>query len=117
MKRALEIRTYTLKPGAGAAFHNLFVKQSLPLLERWEIDVVAYGPSLHDSDAYYLMRSYPDLRGMQQAEAAFYGSDDWRQGPRETLISLIESYSSIVIEADEALLQQLRKQSVSRPLG
>ncbi len=113
MKRALEIRTYTLKPGAGPAFHNLFVKQSLPMLKRWEIDVVAYGPSLHDSDAYYLMRSYADLRGMRQSEAAFYGSDEWRQGPREAILALIDSYTSIVIEADEALLQQLRKKVAS----
>ena len=31
------------------------------MLRRWKVDVVAYGPSLHDSDSYYLMRAFPSV--------------------------------------------------------
>jgi len=44
MKRIVEIRAYNLKPGTRDTLHELFVGQVLPMLLRWEIDVVAYGP-------------------------------------------------------------------------
>jgi hypothetical protein len=84
-------------------------EQSMPLLKRWRIDVVAYGPSLHDDDSYYLMRSYADLKDLQQSEDSFYGSSEWREGPREAVLALIESYTTVVINVDEATLQGLRR--------
>jgi hypothetical protein len=51
MTAVLEIRTYRLRPGSGAAFHRTVVKESVPMLERWGVDVVAFGPSLDDDDA------------------------------------------------------------------
>jgi len=39
----LEIRSYNLKPGGRERFHERFVRDSLPLLHRWKVDVVAYG--------------------------------------------------------------------------
>jgi hypothetical protein len=45
-----EIRSYRLKPGAGPEFHRLVVERSMPMLERWGVDVVAFGPSLDDED-------------------------------------------------------------------
>src|SRR4030095_14660390 len=53
----LEIRCYTIKAGERDRFHELFVRESLPLLRRWKVDVVAYGPSLHDRDSWILMRT------------------------------------------------------------
>jgi hypothetical protein len=35
MTRVVEIRTYRLKPGAKARFHQLVLTQSLPLLQRF----------------------------------------------------------------------------------
>lgn len=78
-----EIRTYTLKMGTGAAFHRLVVEQSLPMLQRWGVDVVAFGPSLDDEDLYYLIRRHPSLEERRRSQDAFYGSDEWRDGPRE----------------------------------
>ena len=57
----MEIRTYTLKPGSGAGFNRTFVEDALPMLERWGVDVVAFGPSLDDDDAYFLMRAYQSV--------------------------------------------------------
>src|SRR6188474_2808575 len=56
--RVVEIRSYNLKPGARDRFHQLFLREALPMLQRWKVDVVGYGPSLHDRDSYYLMRAY-----------------------------------------------------------
>ncbi|HZM25358.1 MAG TPA: hypothetical protein VFC02_26655, partial [Anaerolineales bacterium] len=79
------------------------------MLKRWNVDVVAYGPSLHDENSYYLMRRFDSLAQREQSEDAFYSSDEWRQGPREAIVSLIENYTEVVLELDEATLQGLRK--------
>ena len=108
MNRILEIRAYNLKPGTRDTLHELFVSQSLPMLKRWNVDVVAYGPSLAEPDSYFLMRSYASLEDRQQSQDAFYGSDEWRKGPRESIIVLIDTFTNAVIEVDEATLQGLR---------
>jgi hypothetical protein len=103
MTAVLEIRTYRLRPGSGAAFHRTVVEESVPMLERWGVNVVAFGPSLDDDDAYYLIRSYASLEERQHSQDAFYGSDEWRHGPREAIVSRIESDSSVVLPADSLL--------------
>jgi NIPSNAP len=95
--RILEIRTYRLKTGNGARFHRAVVEKSMPMLERWGVEVVAYGPSLDDEDLYYLVRAYASTDELRESQDAFYGSDEWRQGPREEIISMIESDISVVV--------------------
>ncbi len=97
MSAVVEIRTYTLMPGAGAEFHRTFVEESLPMLQRWGVEVVDFGPSLDDEDAYYLIRRYSSLEERQRSQDEFYGSDEWRHGPREAIVSRIESMISVVI--------------------
>ena len=105
----VEIRSYNLKPGTRSQMHELFITQALPMLKRWEVDVIAFGPSPHDEDSYYLIRRYDSLAHREQSQDAFYGSDEWRQGPREPILALIENYTSIVLEMDEHIVQGLRK--------
>jgi hypothetical protein len=95
--RVLEIRTYRLTAGAGRRFHRAVVEKSLPMLDRWGVEVVAYGPSLDDDDLYYLVRAYASLDELRESQDAFYGSDEWRQGPREEIVSMIESDISVVV--------------------
>jgi hypothetical protein len=109
MNHVLEIRSYQLKPGTRENFHRLFLNEAFPMLQRWNLDVVAYGPSLHDPDVYYLMRRYNSLDHREESEDAFYGSDEWRQGPREAILALIEHYTEIVLEVDESAVNDLRK--------
>jgi NIPSNAP len=103
MTAVVEIRTYKLLPGSGAAFHRTVVEESVPMLQRWGVDVVAFGPSLDDDDSYYLIRSYASLEERQRSQDAFYGSDEWRRGPREAVVSRIESDSSVVLPASSLL--------------
>ncbi|GIK64923.1 MAG: NIPSNAP family protein [Chloroflexota bacterium] len=109
MNRIVEIRSYNLKPGTRTDFHQLFVEESLPMLKRWGVDVVAFGPSPHDDDSYYLIRAYQDLADRQRSQDEFYGSDEWRKGPREPLLAMIDTYTSVVLEVDEATLRGLRR--------
>lgn len=109
MRPFVEIRSYNLKPGTRAEFHRLFLEAAMPLLQRWNVDVVAYGSSLHDENSYYLIRRFDSLVHREQTEDAFYGSDEWRKGPREAILALIENYTEVVLELDDATVQGLRK--------
>jgi hypothetical protein len=111
MSRFVEIRSYNLKSGRREEFHRLVLEESLPLLKKWVVDVVAYGPSPHDDDSYYLIRAYRSLVERQSSQDAFYGSPEWRQGPREAILALIESDTSIVLELEEATVDALRRQA------
>jgi hypothetical protein len=96
----IEILSLNLKSGTRNKFQQTYVAESLPLLRKWKIEVVAHGPSQHDEDTYYIIRSFKNLEARQKLEDDFYGSDDWRQGPRETILNLIESSATVVIPAE-----------------
>jgi hypothetical protein len=117
MSRIVELRSYNLRPGSGQAFHTLVSQKSLPLLHKWKIDVIAAGPSLHDQDSYFLIRGYDSLDQRQKSEDEFYGSADWRQGPREAIMALIKSYTSVVVELSEESVAALRASFASGHRG
>lgn len=108
MKRTIEIRSYNLKPGSRNDFHRHMCQEALPLLRQWNMDVVACGPSPHDADSYYLIRAYAGLPEREAAQDAFYSSADWRAGPRESIVSRIASYTSVVLELDDSVVAALR---------
>jgi hypothetical protein len=114
MSQWVEFRSYNLKPGSRDEFHQLFLEQALPMLERWRVDVVSYGPSAHDENSYFLFRSYPGLEAREQSQRAFYGSAEWRDGPRVAIVGLIESYTSVVVELDDPTVDGLRRTSPGR---
>ena len=109
MNHFIEFRSLNLKPNTRDEFHRLYIEEALPLLQRWNFDVVAHGPSLHDENTYYVIRRYASLSQREEMEDAYYASDDWRQGPREGMLALIESYTDIVLEVDEITVNGLRK--------
>lgn len=106
--RVVEVRSYNLKPGTRDRFQETFLKEALPMLKRWKVDVVAYGPSRHDTDSWFLMRAFDSVDQRQKDEDAFYGSEEWKQGPRERILADIVSYTTIVIPVDDATLRGLR---------
>jgi NIPSNAP len=111
MTRVIEIRTYRLKPGAKAHFHQLVITQSLPLLQRFGTDVVAFGPSYSEEDGYFLIRAYGSTTDLAQQQEVFYARPEWIEGPRQAILDLIVEHISVVCAANESLIEALR------PLG
>lgn len=105
----IEIFCINLKPGTGRAFHQLYVEQSLPLQKEWGVNVVAFGPSLHNEDSYLVARQYKDLDDRRQSQDSFYSSDKWKQGPREAILSFIENYTTVVVPVNDDLLEGLKQ--------
>ena len=56
--KTVEFLLYTLKPGTGKDFHRIMKEVSVPLHRSVGMDVISYGISAHDDDAYYLIRAY-----------------------------------------------------------
>jgi hypothetical protein len=66
INQLIEVRSINLKPSRREEFHRLYIEEALPLLKRWNFDVVAYGPSLHDENSYYVIRRFDSLaQGMR----------------------------------------------------
>lgn len=112
MNQTVEIRTYNLKPGSRERFARIAGEQVMPMLARWGTDVVRHGASAHDEDTYFLIRAYASLDDRQQRQDAFYASAEWIQGPRASLLELIQDFTSLVLELDASTLAGLRDGAV-----
>ena len=109
MPELIEIRTYQLKCGTAAQFHALLHTQSLPFLRAAGTDVVAAQASLHDPNAYVLIRAYASLAERLKTQAEFYGSAAWLNGPRAAVMDCIDSYHTVVLAAEPSLIAGLRR--------
>jgi heme-degrading monooxygenase HmoA len=109
MTRTVEIRSYTLKPGSGPAFERLFRQHAEPTVRAYGMDVVAFGKSAHDENAYFLIRAFDSLEHLTKSEDEFYGSAAWRDGPREAVLSHIETYQDTVLTLSAEAVEQLRR--------
>jgi hypothetical protein len=112
MNRLVEVRAYKLKPGAREAFHAAVKLTSVPMLLRWGTDVVAFGPSVAEADDYFLIRAYADIHDLNERQGAFYSSSEWRGGPRESIVSLIESSLNAHIWLSPVSIDDLRSSNV-----
>lgn len=108
MPRLVEIRSYRLHPGTRAEFARRFHDEALPMLERHGIDVVAFGGSPDDPNAAFLIRAFDNAADRERREAAFYGSPDWRNGPREAILACIDTYLDTVLTLDEETIKGMK---------
>ena len=111
MNRLLEIRTYRLKPGTLAAFHNAIHTQAVPMLRSAGADVVAYGRSDHEEETYFLIRSYESRKALEAEQHKFYSSPEWQQGPRPELVDRIETYLNTLLWASPQAVESIRSQN------
>ena len=109
-QRWVEVRSYELNPGAGPELQALFDTQVLPLLRAWGHDVVHAGRSAHGADTFVLIRAYESEADRASKQDAFYGSDVWRQGPREAVLATITAYTSAVLPMAAETLEAWRRE-------
>ena len=115
-RRLVEIRAYRLKPGTRADFHAAATNEALPMVRAYGMDVVSHGPVPHDDNGYYLVRSFANLAELTAQEDEFYGSAPWREGPREALVSRIDTYVDTLLWLSPAAIADLRAANVPPPV-
>ena len=108
MSRLIEVRTYRLKAGAHSAFHEAMRDRAVPFIRSRGMDVVAFGRSDHEEETYFLVRAYEDRASLDKQQSQFYGSEDWRQGPRQELIDHIETYMNTLIYLTAEAVESMR---------
>lgn len=111
--RLVEIRSYKLKAKTSEAFHRLVCEESAPMLRKWGTDVVAFGISQQEEDEYFLIRSYKDLTDLKSQQDEFYGSREWRSGPREAIVEKIESSLNTTVWLSAAGVEDLRTSNMA----
>jgi uncharacterized protein (TIGR02246 family) len=60
------------------------------------------------------MRAFTSIEERERSEDVFYGSAEWRDGPRAAVLAAIDSYTTVVIRVDDDTLRGLR-QSMQTP--
>ncbi|MDE9366291.1 NIPSNAP family protein [Luteipulveratus sp. YIM 133132] len=106
----LEIRTYRLHPGTAEEFVGVMREQALPLLEQQGIRVVRAERSLTSEDGHdeaCLIRAFASSEERDSLETTFYSSEAWRTGPREAILSRIESYHTVVLDVSAEAVDAL----------
>ena len=106
--KTVEFLLYTLTPGTGKDFHRIMKEVSVPLHRSVGMDVISYGISAHDDDAYYLIRAYNSLSHLKTAQDTFYDSEAWRHGPRQAIIDRISISVKSVLTLTESAVEHLR---------
>jgi hypothetical protein len=99
-EKVIEILTLDIKPGRRDEFHKRYVTKSVPLLKKWNFNLIAYEPSLHDANSYYVIRAFKSLEDRQVSEDVFYSSDDWKQGPRDAILELVDHFAYTVVSGE-----------------
>jgi hypothetical protein len=112
-RRLVEIRAYRLKPGARAEFQEAVVGRAMPMVRAYGMDVVAHGPVVNDENGYFLVRSFADLAELTAQQDEFYGSQAWREGPREALVSRIDTYVDTLLWLTPSSIDDLRQGNAS----
>jgi hypothetical protein len=109
MRRLVEIRTYRLKAGGESEFHEAMVQRGLPLVRTAGMDVVAFGFSADDPHGYFMVRAFASHEDRHATEDAFYSSEAWKRGPRQSIVEHIESYQDTLAWLSTEALELLRR--------
>jgi hypothetical protein len=103
----LDIRTYRTVAGKRDEFVRIMADGAVPMLRRYGVDVVAFGPSIHDDVHAFLIRFFRSLEEREEQLGRFYGSDEWLNTYDEHVMALIEVYHTVVTPASREVARAL----------
>ena len=109
VNRVLEMRIVRLHHGRRNEFAVRFHDQLLPMLRSHGMEIIHYGPSLHDEDSYFLIRAWPSVAERQATLDTMYGGADWLMNQEQYLLDMIHSMDTCVLDADEWLIGAMKE--------
>lgn len=106
----IELRQYTLHPGARETLITLFDSTFIEPQEAAGMHVIGQFRDLDAPDRFVWMRGFPDMEARRQSLAAFYGGPVWKAHR--------EAANATMIDSDNVLLlRPLRADSGPGPAG
>ena len=82
------------------------------MVRAYGMDVVSHGVVPNDDNGYFLVRSFASLAELTAQEDEFYGSAPWREEPRESLVSRIDTCVDTLLWLSPAAIADLRAGNV-----
>jgi hypothetical protein len=105
--RVVELRQYTLRPGARDTLIELFDREFVEPQEALGISVIGQFRDLDDPDRFVWLRGFPDMDARARALAAFYGGPVWKAHR--------EAANATMIDSDDVLLLRPARSSTGFP--
>ncbi|WP_370266579.1 NIPSNAP family protein [Streptomyces sp. V4I8] len=103
----LEVRMFTVQPGRRGEFDRISRDSTIPMMRRWGIDVVSYGPALNDEDGYVLLRVFASEEERVGVQERFYASEEWTENYEKPVMEMIADYRTAVLPLDTAPRERL----------
>lgn len=102
----VEVRLFKLHPGTREEWHRISHEHTIPLMRECGITVLAYGPSLNEEDAYYLVRLFPSEEERTVLGQSLYTHPEWDQY-EEPVSGMMAAYHTIVMPATSAVVEAM----------
>lgn len=111
----LELRIFTVHPGTREEFDRVSREGTIPMMRRYDIDVIAFGPCLNNDDGYYLLRAFADEDDRVVRSQAIYATEEWMSEYDELVGAMIAGYQTAVLPSSPALIAQFADAGKSAP--
>jgi hypothetical protein len=107
----LEIRIFTVHPGARQEFDRISREGTIPLMRRLGINVVAFGPSPNNDEGYHLLRAFRSEEERVTLSQSLYTTEEWETKYDAPVGAMIADYRTTVIVTTPEIVDQLRREA------
>ena len=97
MMSVLELRRYTLKPGARETLVELFDREFVESQEALGMHILGTFRDLDDPDQFVWLRGFADLAGRAPALHAFYTGPVWREHSAAANATMVDSDNVLLL--------------------
>jgi hypothetical protein len=101
----LEIRLFTLRPGARDEFHRISRDETIPLMRECGITVLTHGPSLCDEDGYFLLRAFRSEQERVELSQSVYATREWEDKYEKQVMAMIADYHTSVLPTSQRVIE------------
>jgi hypothetical protein len=99
MRRVVELRQYTLKPGQRDVLIDLFEREFVESQEEQGIDIIGTFRDAGDTDRFVWLRGFADMDARAKSLAAFYSGPVWQQHRDAANRTMIDSDNVLLLKA------------------
>jgi hypothetical protein len=96
MNEVIELRQYTLKPGARDTLIELFEREFVETQEELGMDVIGTFQDADDPDRFVWLRGYADMESRRRALTTFYAGPIWK-AHRNAAVATMEDTDNVLL--------------------
>lgn len=101
----LEMRLFRLRPGTRAEFDRISRDETIPLMRKLGITVLAHGPS-NNENGYFLLRAFPSEAERVELSQSLYATEEWVTKYDAPVMAMIDDYDTAVMPVAQDAVRQ-----------